>query len=1301
MAKLISAGPFVTEGEKQAADLLRRLPADWIVIANKTIVRDSARSYEVDFVVIGSNWIFVIDEKSWWGKIEGNKQNWTLSSGEIRPNPLNKVEMICKILADEVKAGVPELKDAPKFCRGAILLSLTDQSPDINDPRASDAVYIRGNILKRLPEVDSIGGSTGIGMQRAAIEKVLGGLEDRTVLPSEIGAYHIEEELPGRPGCRILRATIQRTEERTLMMYDLGKDPIAAEELRAFYLREFNALSRLQKTGVVPQVFDPFPWSDDFLVLPIAPVRGHPIHAYPPPETAESFVDELALAAASFRALAVIHAHQIIHRAIGPGSVFVMERGHTPKIALGNFYAARTDATSIAPSLDALSIEDPYASSELAAGYSWATPASDCHSLGLVFLERFSRVPVTELRSSSDYSIDFPDLRAVWKMLPPKIVDELSRLIRPILDGQLDAASAANAFEDFARQFRSQEKVEQGRVLDNRYQVLRILGHGATARTYLARDKEFDGVFALKQYLWPSAVMRHAKAEFEVLRRISSPRLPRVYDVFPPGNDVHVKMDYIPGPTLDAVKQEFPWPVDQWWSFAQDMLDALQVLEEHHLLHRDVKPANIILQEDDGRPVLIDFGLAVRLGVETTIAGAPLYLPPEATSTVEPPPSSDRYALAVILYQVLTGGLPFEETALGLRRVFEHLPELDAQARRIATVLLRAVSHESTERPSSILEFRKALQYALLAGNDPVDEVDLPELTNFWVNEIRSLYRNSDIGNANNRGLDTDFVRQTYISTDLDNRLLPAVLSRLPKLVFLSGNPGDGKTAFLEQVSDALQAQGAIPVWRDASGWEWEFKGHRIRSCYDASEANGFQSADEQLTAKLEGLEGDDEPTCAVTALVAINDGRLADFFARHRNRFGWLNDQIDLSQRHGNSLTADVWLVDLKERSFVSLTEDATPSVFQRVLMSFVAPEHWAICSDCSAKSGCPIYNNALALHQEVVRERLEYLLVLSHLRRLRHITMRDLRSALAYLITSNMNCEQVHAARRGDDIDVALIDRAYWRLVFAPHQPSDDLVEGLAPLDPGRFPQPGLDRFLHSHRSMQDANLRKRLFFDGRDLLPQQFSSERLWLEAMKRRLYFEHTEKSSVEDGVPIALSATTLLPYRYAPKLIQMLTRQIEPADLMDVLARAFLRSDHVASLETPGKFSIVVSQSFENRLIVLKQFPVTDFRLVVNRQSGSDLIETIAEFLILEHRDGNPRLEITLDLFELLLRLANGLLPSAPEFQPLLEDLKPFKSALLLKQAKDLVLVENQRQFHYVTQRAGKIVRETATRKESA
>ena len=207
---------------------------------------------------------------------------------------------------------------------------------------------------------------------------------------------------------------------------------------------------------------------------------------------------------------------------------------------------------------------------------------------------------------------------------------------------------------------------------------------------------------------------------------------------------------------------------------------------------------------------------------------------------------------------------------------------------------------------------------------------------------MRGLYRNSDVGNANNRGLDTPFVRSTYVPTALDTKLLPQLLTRFPKAVFLSGNPGDGKTAFLEKVHAELEEQGAEPLQEDESGWEWRYRGHILRSCYDASEAFGQQSADEQLTARLSGLEGYDEPENNLTVLVAINDGRLADYFTRNRERFGWLAEQIEAGQSEDDPLFSDVWVVDLKRRSFVSLDQNGTPSFFRRVLETLTDEKEW-----------------------------------------------------------------------------------------------------------------------------------------------------------------------------------------------------------------------------------------------------------------------------------------------------------------------------------------------------------------------
>ena len=112
-------------------------------------------------------------------------------------------------------------------------------------------------------------------------------------------------------------------------------------------------------------------------------------------------------------------------------------------------------------------------------------------------------------------------------------------------------------------------------------------------------------------------------------------------------------------------------------------------------------------------------------------------------------------------------------------------------------------------------------------------------------------------------------------------------------------------------------------------------------------------------------------------------------------------------------------------------------------------------------------------------------------------------------------------------------------------------------------------------------------------------------------------------------------------------------------------------------------------------MVLKQLPLEEFELRVEDQEskGASMVEQLPEHLMLVHKhSGIPRLEITLDLFELLMKMADGLQPTAPEFRPLLEDLKLFKDTLLLRETRDLILIENQYKVHRVAQERGKIVR---------
>ena len=1312
MAELISgASSFATEGERRAAEVLQQLPASWLVICNKTLPLPGGRSFEIDFIVVGKHWVFLLDEKSWHGKIIGNEEQWVRADGSSERSPLAKADYVAKALAGRIDWSVPSLKGGGHYVRSGVLLSSATELPVIRDPRAAQGVFLLDDVCQRLPYLDSKGGNEDVGKFRDAIKRSLVDLSNRLAVPRRINdILTIEEATTIRPGVRLFRATMDSGDARQLMVYDLTTDLTSPDTLRDFYQREFRVLKELHATGLVAEVEMPFIWSDNFFILPIVPLKGKPLSTYQVPETDEELALELLLASSCFKGLDTIHNRGIIHRAIGSDTVYVLQGGQSPKIAFTNFFAARMGTNSIALQLDKQSLvtEDPYASLDLAIGYEFATTATDVFSLALVFLERIAGVPISTIRASAESDIFFPNIQQRWSFIPVDIANELTALFQHIIipakqETPPTAKEVAEKLVQLARRLRL-EQPEERYFLNKRYKMQRVLGQGAMARTYLASYADYAdadlGLCVLKQFLRPEDVYEQATAEYRALKNLKSKYFPTIMDIFLREDDVHIKMEYIPGPTLQEMKNSFPFSLDQWWSFAQDLLNAIEELERKQLFHRDIKPANIILHEDDNHPVLIDFGFAVKQHdtAEANLRGTPLYLPPETSKASQLPLTIDRYAAGVVLFQVLTTYLPFE-IEQGQQRRLRIPPEItDEKVRRIAGTLLRMISPDPAQRPATAAQMRHDLQNALISIEESPDAPQMSPQINTWVEQVRGLYRNSGTGNADNRGLDSEFVRKTYVQTALDRHLLPAIFAQRPKAVFLTGNPGDGKTAFLEQVKQELvhrlaQQQGNS----DASGWEWNEAGHLFRSCYDASESHKGQSADEQLLRKLQGLEGKDAPSISLTVLVAINDGRLVDFFTRYRERFHWLTQQVEQA-REAIAVVADpVWVIDLKRRSFVRFPGDNDASIFTHVLQRLVATEHWAICESCAAQIICPIRHNALALRKKRVQQGLEHLLLLTHLRRHRHMTMRDLRSALAYLITGNADCNYVHSAREDEVSGASLENLKYWRSSFAPTEMQDELLKDITSLDPARFPHPHLDRYLHFHQALADTDARRVLFADDIDLPPQGFKDEIEWMAAVKRRLYFE-AKSAKAQEAAALTLPkvrSLSLLPYKYARDFIDLLDDNFNEEgldEIRDKIALGILRSDGIIEDVAEGTLSVQIRASEEQQLIVLKQFPLADFNLYPELISEEGIIERLPEIVILEHKRGYPRLEITLDLFELLMRLAHGLLPGAEEFQPLLEDLKLFKDALILGETRDLVLIESGYRMHRITQEAGKIVR---------
>jgi serine/threonine protein kinase len=227
-----------------------------------------------------------------------------------------------------------------------------------------------------------------------------------------------------------------------------------------------------------------------------------------------------------------------------------------------------------------------------------------------------------------------------------------------------------------------------------RYQVRDTLGAGGFGAVYLGHDTQLDRPVAIKVLHGGPGVTRAEAERFlgeaRRLAQLSHPGIVAVHDVGLEGGQIYLVSDFLDGPDLGRwLGDHHPaWP--EAARLAATVADALAHAHARLIIHRDVKPANIILTPDRG-PVLVDFGLGLderrsggsELGV---ISGTPSYMAPEqvAGAAHRIDGRTDIYSLGVVLYQMLCGRLPFRASNTGelLRQVRDDEPQPPRQLRR-------------------------------------------------------------------------------------------------------------------------------------------------------------------------------------------------------------------------------------------------------------------------------------------------------------------------------------------------------------------------------------------------------------------------------------------------------------------------------------------------------------------------------------------------------------------------------------------------------------------------------------------
>jgi serine/threonine protein kinase len=252
-----------------------------------------------------------------------------------------------------------------------------------------------------------------------------------------------------------------------------------------------------------------------------------------------------------------------------------------------------------------------------------------------------------------------------------------------------------------------------GHQLDE-YSVVQLLGQGGMARVYLAEDVRLKRRVALKviEGISEPDIMRRFEQEAQAIARLEHPHIVRLYRYGEVNGLFYMAMQYIEGSTL-AMLLEMHRRAGTYLDTAiiirllRDVCDALDYAHSQGVIHRDVKPSNILLDQS-GRPYLADFGLARQVNVDTRgeVFGSVHYVAPEQViSSAKTVPQSDLYAVGVILYEMLTGQVPFsggEPPEIALRHIDEKpgsprelRPELP---RRMEQIVFKALAKKPTSR---------------------------------------------------------------------------------------------------------------------------------------------------------------------------------------------------------------------------------------------------------------------------------------------------------------------------------------------------------------------------------------------------------------------------------------------------------------------------------------------------------------------------------------------------------------------------------------------------------------------------
>ncbi len=271
--------------------------------------------------------------------------------------------------------------------------------------------------------------------------------------------------------------------------------------------------------------------------------------------------------------------------------------------------------------------------------------------------------------------------------------------------------------------------IMKGQKVNDRYQIIKSIGEGGMANVYLAYDTILDRNVAVKVLRGDLATdekfVRRFQREALSASSLSHPNIVEVYDVGEDNGQYYIVMEYIEGKQLkQLLKKRGKLTLSEVIDIMLQISDGMSVAHDAYIIHRDIKPQNIMIQ-DNGMVKITDFGIAMamnstQLTQTNSVMGSVHYLPPEQASGKSPTLQSDIYSMGILMYELLTGNLPYKgdnAVEIALKHLKEPIPsireELPEIPQSVENIIIKATAKNPKNRYNDAREMNEDLRTCL------------------------------------------------------------------------------------------------------------------------------------------------------------------------------------------------------------------------------------------------------------------------------------------------------------------------------------------------------------------------------------------------------------------------------------------------------------------------------------------------------------------------------------------------------------------------------------------------------------